>query len=177
MTEPVVLKNFPYFSQRDNKHNPGGSCNVTSIAMCLYFLGIRGNGNGQLEDQLYVEMERTGLSRHSPYDLAKVANKHGAKLTPPIVDNFVISSNLTDIKRHLDRGFPVVVHGYFTRFGHIVCVAGYNDETKQVFLHDPWGEWSASGYDKSASGKYWLSYAAFERITDRGGIWTHYFSR
>lgn len=174
----ALLPNFPLWSQRDNKYNPAGACNVTCIAMCLYYLGIRGNGDEQqLEDQLYLEMERSGLSRHSPYDLANIANKHGAKLTPPIVDTFDPNATLTHIKTHLDKRFPVVVHGYFTSFGHIVCVIGYDDATARVLLQDPWGEWSATGYDKNSKGRYWLSYRAFNDLTNHDGIWTHFFSR
>ncbi|WP_293282361.1 C39 family peptidase [Microcoleus sp. PH2017_36_ELK_O_B] len=38
------MKNFvkldvPYLSQLDNKRNPTGSCNVTSVAMCLLWGG------------------------------------------------------------------------------------------------------------------------------------------
>lgn len=35
------LLQVPYRSQRDNVENPTGSCNVTSIALCLLFLGKR----------------------------------------------------------------------------------------------------------------------------------------
>lgn len=37
----------PYFSQLDNKYVPGGTCNVTSVAMCLAYRGIVGDGTGR----------------------------------------------------------------------------------------------------------------------------------
>lgn len=174
----VELKDFPFWKQLDNELNPYGACNVTSIGMCLYFLGVRGNGDGQLEDQLYRAMESRGLSRHSPQDLAVIANHYGARLKPPIHDNFIANADLSDIKKHLDLGFPTVVHGYFTSFGHIVCVIGYDDKRQAVLIQDPYGEWYTNGYDNSADGRYWLSYRTLNRLcAPDGGIWTHFFSR
>jgi ABC-type bacteriocin/lantibiotic exporter with double-glycine peptidase domain len=172
-----TLKNFPLFGQLDNKFDPYGSCNVTCIAMCLYYFGIRGDGNGQLEDQINLALKRKGLSRHNPYHLQQIANEYGARLKPPIVDVFAEDAILNDIKLNIDAAFPCVVHGYFTRSGHIVCVTGYDDSTNQVRIHDPYGEWWPNGYDTSAPKVYWLSYRRFLQLTDDNGIWTHFFSR
>ena len=67
-----IQLNVPYKPQNDNIYNPTGSCNVTSIAMCLEFLGVKIENENQLEDIIYQQMSHSGLSRHSPFDLAKI---------------------------------------------------------------------------------------------------------
>ena len=46
------ISDFPYHTQLNNLNNPTGSCNVTSIAMCLAYFGVTAP-TGQLEDELY----------------------------------------------------------------------------------------------------------------------------
>ncbi|MEG4323653.1 MULTISPECIES: C39 family peptidase [unclassified Microcoleus] len=70
----------PYKSQLDNALNPGGACNVTSIAMCLEYLGVTPlRQNIQIEDELYAYMESRNLNRHSPRDLATVVRNYGIR--------------------------------------------------------------------------------------------------
>ncbi|ASV43898.1 hypothetical protein, partial [Cyanophage BHS3] len=79
-------------------------------------------------------------------------------------------------RRHIDRDLPVIVHGYFTASGHIVCVTGYDDE--HVRIHDPYGEWFVDGYQTSETGSvYWMRNETFDRLCNDGGIWTHFFAR
>jgi uncharacterized protein YvpB len=137
--------NVPYKSQRDNLNNPDGSCNVTSLAMCLEFLSIpRHKSNGQYEDELYEYALDHNLSRHNPYDLAKIVRAYKAK------DAFDTQATIDAVKKWLAAGNPAVTHGYFTSFGHIVALVGYDD--KGFLVHDPYGEWYASGYDRNAQG-------------------------
>ncbi|MEG4110067.1 peptidoglycan-binding protein, partial [Microcoleus sp. S13_C5] len=47
---PTVRLGIPYHSQMDNLNNPTGSCNVTSLAMCMDFLKVpRRQQTGQYE--------------------------------------------------------------------------------------------------------------------------------
>jgi len=166
----MINLNIPYFSQLDNTLNPYGSCNVTSIAMCLYFLGIRGNGNGQLEDQLYRQMESMGLSRHSPYDLAQLVRQFRKK------DNFNPAATWQSVKDWLMQKKPIVVHGYFTNFGHIIVIRGFNE--KGFIVNDPYGEFWKDGYDNNASGAG-LTYSydlMKERCGIDGDLWIHFIS-
>ncbi|HEY9751254.1 MAG TPA: C39 family peptidase, partial [Allocoleopsis sp.] len=121
-----------YKSQRDNENNPSGSCNVTSCAMVLDFFGKRGNGDGQFEDQLYIECQERGLSRHDPYDLQTLMRSHG------INDEFREDAKWSDAKAHLAAGSPLICHGYFTKFGHIIVIRGY--VPNGWIVNDPWGE-------------------------------------
>lgn len=169
----------PYKSQLDNQENPTGSCNVTSIAMVLEFYGVKKRtGAGQLEDELYRELERRGWSRHQPQDLQAIANEYGK---PGVKDEFTTAASLDEIRAHLAAGNPVVVHGYFTAFGHIVVLVGYN--SNGFLVHDPYGEWTPGGYirnwDKPDAGKY-IEYSnslICDTCLPDGGAWAHFFKK
>jgi uncharacterized protein YvpB len=173
----TVKLEVPYKSQRDNYNNPDGSCNVTSLAMCLEFLGISGRGDTQMEDELYEYAINNNLSRHSPHDLAQVVAAYGAK------DSFDSHATLDAVKGWLAAGNPIVTHGYFTSFGHIIVMVGYDD--KGFIVHDPYGEWYAEGYDRNdpggndAKGKYLnYSYRLIEDTCMTGGeFWVHFISK
>ena len=165
---PAIKLNVPFKSQLDNRLNPTGSCNVTSIAMCLAYLGVQPQGVDQLEDELYRYMQRQGLSRHSPGDLAQVVRDYGKK------DDFTVWGTFERCRNHIAAGNPCVIHGYFTSFGHIIVLVGYDD--KGFIVHDPYGEWFASGYRTDLSGEFLhYSYGLIERtcIPD-GQFWVHY---
>ena len=174
-----ILNSVPYKSQLDNAFNPTGSCNVTSIAMCLEYFGVKPRKSKeagyykaeQLEDELYRYMERQGLSRHSPQDLARVVRDYGKK------DDFTVWGTFERCRDHIAAGNPCVIHGYFTSFGHIIVLVGYND--KGFIVHDPYGEWFSSGYRTDLSGEFLhYSYDLIQRtcIPD-GQFWVHYISR
>jgi uncharacterized protein YvpB len=141
-----LIKNFPYLSQTDNKYNPYGACNVTSVAMCLAYYGMKPLNNWeQFEDELYRYMTDRGLSRHSPYHLQKVTNIYGKPYG--IKNDFSERRTVEDIKSALLKNFPVIVHGYFTAFGHIVVIVGFNQHG--FIVNDPYGEYWDSGYDRN----------------------------
>jgi len=169
----IVELKVPYLSQRDNQIAPGGTCNVTSIAMCMAFFGepvLRETGE-QLEDYLTRYCLDNGLSRHSPGDLEVLAQRHGYR------PRFSAHSTWKQVKAHLDSGKPCVVHGWFTASGHIITITGY-DENGWV-VNDPWGEWWSSGYDTSASGKgLTYSYGMMSELCGPDGdgqLWIHFF--
>jgi uncharacterized protein YvpB len=174
----AVKLNIPYKSQLNNEINPHGACNVTSMAMCLEFLQIpRHSSAGQFEDELYKYMENKGWSRHSPYGLARMVQDYGAQ------DAFNSHATVAEVKAWLSAGKPAVTHGFFTDFGHIVVLAGYDDNG--FIVHDPNGEWDASGYIRNSSannhdqGKFQhYSYALIERTCQTDGqFWVHFISK
>jgi GH24 family phage-related lysozyme (muramidase)/uncharacterized protein YvpB len=163
----------PFFSQLDNTLNPTGSCNVTCVAMCLAYLGMPHPPGNQLEDTLYRKMEQLGWSRHDPYDLKALVDSF-----PGYKDIFRENGGFADIRTSIDAGNPVIIHGYFTRFGHIIVVCGYDE--KGLIVNDPYGEYFSSGYDNSRSGaKLHYSYGLIARtcspesVGQPRNIWYH----
>lgn len=182
-TIPDVVKlPIPYKSQVDNIENPNGSCNVTSLAMCLEFLGASRKWQysvryRQFEDELYQYAIDHRLSRHDPHDLAVIVEKYGCR------DDFQRNATIDKVKFWLSQGKPAVVHGYFTSFGHIVVLAGFD---KNGFLvHDPYGEWNSWGYDRNVPGKsnekgkyIHYSYNLIRRVCmPDGDFWVHFISK
>jgi predicted chitinase len=169
----TVRLNVPYLSQLDNYNNPHGSCNVTSVAMCMGYFGhsLRNAKTGQqLEDELYEFCLANGLDRHSPQDLDKLLTMYGYE------DDFQPNAKWGEVKKWLEGGNPCIVHGYFTRSGHIITIIGYNE--KGWLVHDPYGAWYSSGYDTAASGAgLTYTYNMMKEVcgTD-GDLWIHYVS-
>jgi hypothetical protein len=177
LPKAYIIPDFPFASQRDNFYNPSGACNVTCIGMCLKHKGIRGDGSyPQLEDQLYARSTHRGYSRHSPEGLKQLAESY-----PGICNNFTESGSFNDIKEALSENIGCVLHGYFTRFGHIVVAKGWDQ--KGLIINDPWGEWNAWGYDHSVTGEN-LHYSynliarvcSPESIANPSHIWLHRIS-
>jgi uncharacterized protein YvpB len=173
-----VRLNVPYKSQMDNWYNPSGSCNVTSLAMCLEYLGVPRYDNRfrQLEDELYQWCLDKGYSRHHPEDLAQVVRDYHR------TDDFTYWGTIERCQDHLRGGNPCVIHGYFTSFGHIIVLVGFDE--KGFIVHDPYGEWFSSGYWRNQPGnqnrgKYLhYSYNLIRRTClPDGQFWVHYISR
>lgn len=167
------LLDVPYLSQLDNRQNPTGSCNVTCVAMCLTYLGMPHPPGTQLEDALYLKMEKLGWSRHDPHDLKALIDSY-----PGYKDIFRQNGGFKDIQTSIDAGNPVIIHGYFTKFGHIIVVRGYDD--KGLIVNDPYGEYFSSGYDTSRPGKkLHYSYGLIARtcspesVANPKNIWYH----
>lgn len=171
---PAKKLNVPYESQLDNELNPTGACNVTSYAMVMAYLQVKGRTNiAQLEDELYEYMERSGLSRWEPQDLARMGRAYGLKV------DLTLQGNLNDIRKAISEGRPCIIHGYFTSFGHILVVRGYDQ--KGFFVNDPYGEWSIYGYQNEASGEdlYYSNELIKAKCSPEGEnfVWLHRLSK
>lgn len=171
----IIKLLIPYKTQLDNWYNPSGSCNVTSIAMCLEFFKssrkARYSQFKQLEDELYQYALDNGLSRHSGYDLAKIVRAYKCQ------DTFKENATIEEVQEWLSNGNPAVIHGYFTDFGHIVTVAGYDENG--LIVHDPYGEWFEDGYRTDRSGAFLnYSYDLIRRTCmPDGNFWVHFISK
>jgi uncharacterized protein YvpB len=173
--KPISLSlDVPYKSQLDNWENPTGACNVTAMAMCLEYL--RANRRSeyskykQFEDELYRYALDRGYSRHSPYDLEKIVKDYNRN------DRFTTSATFEEVKDWLADLNPAVAHGYFTSYGHIVVLVGYDDSG--FIVHDPYGEWFSTGYRTDLSGAYLhYSYRMIRRLCiPDGQFWVHFIS-
>ncbi len=126
-------------------------------------------------DELNEYCSAHGLDRHEPLDLVKVVEAYGCK------DTFKQKTNFQEVKEWLIQGNPVVVHGYFTQSGHIVCFIGYNPQG--FIVNDPYGEIMYTPYhryyDTYASGAG-LTYS-YNMITalccGDGEFWVHFITR
>jgi uncharacterized protein YvpB len=153
----------PYFYQYHNAHEPGGTCGLTSASMMLRFWGETVTPDG-----LY---RAYGKARgQSPEGLASLYQAHGLHARYSRAGSFAM------IKRQIDAGRPVVVHGWFTSAGHILVVVGYN--AQGFIVNDPAGLWSgcvACGYAgrTPTNGRGALyGYAAFRAAVGfDGDIW------
>lgn len=174
----IVDLPVPFYPQLDNPRFPGGTCNVTSVAMVLAFFGVKPERAGeQLEMEVLRKLEARGYDRHVHDHLSNVMKKdYGLK------NHFTTTAKVADIKAHLNAGNPVIMSGYFTRSGHIIVIRGY-DEAKQKFIvNDPYGEYFANGYAKepvATRGRRQLySYSLIKRVCGGDGkIWCHFPSK
>lgn len=157
-------------SQLDNALNPTGACNVTCFAMAMTYLQVRRRSTfGQFEDELYQYMQAHRLSRHDPGDLAKLASGYGVQ------DHLTLRGSLQDIRKAIAEGRPCIVHGYFTSFGHIIVIRGY--DKNGFFVNDPYGEWTSAGYRTDLSGQnlYYSNALIKSKCSPEGEnyIWLH----
>jgi len=162
------VPDVPYFYQYANTLYAGSTCQNTSIAMVLAYLGWKGKPD---------DITATWGKDHaqSPAGLAEVFNSYAAKLGVP--QRLVPHTNgsVADVRALLAAGKPVIVHGYFTA-GHVLVALSFTGTAYVV--HDPAGKWCEKwkgGYpppQTSTSGKA-VSYAKqpFEAaIATSGGI-------
>lgn len=150
----------PYFYQYDNTLYPSATCQNTSVAMVLAYLGWTGK-----PDDITSAWGKDHAQ--SPSGLAEVFNDYAQKMG--IAERLVPHTDGTvqNVRDLLAQGKPVIVHGYFTSYGHVMVALGFGGSAYVV--HDPAGKWSEvfkGGYPSgqtATSGKA-VSYgaAAFE---------------
>lgn len=166
----------PYFTQRDNTRFPGRTCNVTSYAMVLSYLGARKKGKAysQFEDELEKYLEDHGKDRHNHNDLVWLAGQYGVKA------RFTTNAKLADIDASLKKGLPVVVSGVFTSAGHIVCIVGLTHDGDYL-VHDPYGDVLSSPKYSNHDGKYKTYPREYMMATVKNpgqdAKWAHFFER
>jgi hypothetical protein len=129
---PSVELPVPYFSQRDNQYKPWQTSQPTSLAMVLYYYGVRSKTPGvQLEDELYQKYQEIGGDVNNWESTAKVTKAYGFEAV------FRTDRTLEQIKQQLAGGRPVLAAVTTTNFGTTVCFIGYTPEG--IIAHDPWG--------------------------------------
>lgn len=173
---PSVKLSVPYYDQLDNSENPYGSCNVTSMAMVLTYLGAsRQSPQMRFPDELSQYCDKHNLDRHEPADLVKLVAAYGCR------DNFSKTASFQGVREWLIQGNPAVVHGYFTPTGHIICLIGYN--SKGFVVNDPYGEIMYSPYHSyydiysSGAGLTYSYNLLYNTSAADGEFWVHYISK
>ena len=155
------LPEVPYFYQYANTLSPGATCQNTSIAMVLSYLGWGGRPDDITGDygRFYAQ---------EPAGLAEVFNDFARRAGLSRRLQPTTHGTLAGLRAELDRGEPVIIHGYFTGAGHVVVVLGYDEGG--YYVNDPAGTWSQSfkggypnGWEPSAGRAVYYGKASFER--------------
>ena len=180
-----ILYDVPYFTQTDNSIFASTSCYATCMAMAMSFcLGREGLDkisvgcpyHVQLEDyiskiilsdeiKMWIQRnwKRYGawFLKFKPRTLAAVQEHVFNSLMNPhgYMTQFNAEISYDDYCDHIDRGFPVAIHGMFNSvsrvYGHIVLGIGYNkeQEPEKIIVNDPWGNALFDKYKSHSNGE------------------------
>ncbi len=169
------VSGVPYFYQYDNVINPGGSCQNTSMAMVLRFYGAPDETPDQISEQYGTSQAQSVSGFQTVFDAEAAA--YGL----PWRDAGTTTGTLDQLHAQLAAGIPVVVHGYFTSYGHVIVLVGFDGDV--YWANDPAGEWNQvyqgggySGADPSEG--YYVTYdadAVDAAIAPDGWVWMHVF--
>lgn len=168
---PRAEISVPYFSQRDNPRSPGSTCNVTSIAMVMYYHGVRSRGGGQLEDELLQWcLNKGGPGCQTDNNiLNQLLKAYGFEAS------FATTRQWSEVKNELTNRRPVVLGGDFTASGHIICVIGFN--SAGYIVNDPWGD-ALTGYTDTEGRKLIYPYSYMDRVAGpNGSVWAHFIRK
>lgn len=132
--EPQTSNNssVPYFFQYSNRLYPGSSCQNTSVAMVLAYLGWRG-----VPDDITSSWGKDYAQR--PHNLSYMFN---TIVQAEGLDGMLVTDtngSLSEFRSRATRGDVMIVHGYFTGYGHVLVVTGF-DGTHYT-TNDPAGVW------------------------------------
>jgi GH24 family phage-related lysozyme (muramidase) len=116
-----------YYSQRDNRNEPTNTCGITSAAMLLSAYSIKAT-----PDELYNRFGK--VEGQAPSTLAGIYKAFGRNA------KYSYTGTFANVRTAINSGSPVVIHGYFTRSGHIVCAVGY--DRFGLVVNDPAGAWN-----------------------------------
>ena len=164
-TEPVQQEEIeptsdvPYFFQYNNTLYPGSSCQNTSVAMVLAHLGWRGR-----PDDITRGWGKDYAQR--PHNLSYMFNTISSEEGLSGALQTTTNGTLEEFRSALSSGYVVIAHGYFTSYGHVLVVTGYDGTYYTV--NDPAGAWRQTfrgGYSwSSASAGHGIKYSkeAFE---------------
>ena len=132
--KPAPLwEDFPYFYQYNNALHKGSSCQNTSVAMVLQHYGV------DVSPDDITRRFGKDLAQ-SPEGLARVFNTYASEAGIEQRITAHRDGSMADLDALLEEGKPVILHGYFTSYGHVVVALGKTDEGYVV--NDPAGAWT-----------------------------------
>ena len=143
---------IPYYNQYDNVNYGYATCQNTSVAMVLshYEYSIH-------PDTIFNEWGKD--IAQSPSGLNMVY-RHYARNSD--IQTFTNASP-EELQSALQQGYTAIVHGYFTRSGHVIVVHGFDGQ--RYYVNDPAGQWDGCfkcGYNGSYNGVTSYDKNAFE---------------
>jgi GH24 family phage-related lysozyme (muramidase) len=168
-TQGSRILTVKYFPQRDSATTHARRmCFSSSCAMAADYVKPNAIEVAEQEDDYYM---RNYVFRHG--DTTSSAAQLAALRDLGIRAAFRQNLNREDIKAMIDKNIPVPIgilhHGHVSAprgGGHWVCVIGYNDNTEEYIVHDPYGELDLinGGYYGSTNGaRMRYSYKNFDR--------------
>lgn len=153
-----------YLSQRDNVYSPGGTCNVTCLAMVMSYWGQQPLIKGaQLEDELFERLQQQDaidyFNRCFP-ELAQMGYKprHIHGMLTWLAKQYGYDAGYSEgypyeLMNQFGREHgPMILSGTFTPFGHIVTLVGATI-SGDLIVHDPWGDWNTGYRDQNGAYK------------------------
>lgn len=148
--ELVEIKEVPFLAQYDNDYAASSSCFLTCISMVLLYLGHKPtNPKVQLEDELFLKAQNSGVNRFDGYSLSKLIEGMGYNCA------YTQQATTQDIKNNLRNNIPCILGTYMTSAGHIICLTGYSDKDNYYLAHDPWGRCvDKDDYDFQSKGEH-----------------------
>lgn len=132
LQQTPYLRGVPYFNQYENDLEPAGSCQNTSMAMVLAHYGAPVTPD-DITRRWGTERAKTVSGWQDVFN--ELAEEHGA----PVRDTGISDGRISQARRQLASGYPVVVHGKFTSGGHLIVLLGFDGD--HYYVHDPAGDW------------------------------------
>lgn len=178
------VKDVPYFYQYENKKNPSGSCQNTCVAMVMkYYANKEGKKNvaDAITPDAISEVWGTNKAQSVP-GMEDLFNKEAASKGLNVREKGSTTLPLAEFAPLAKLDKPMIVHGYFTNYGHIMVVLGF-DGTHYI-CNDPAGKWSQQykngGYNTNNNTEgiaVRYEKTAFEKaISPDGMVWVHIFN-
>ncbi|RHW76498.1 C39 family peptidase [Colwellia sp. RSH04] len=177
------IAQVPFYDQKQNKKQGWRACNITSFAMVIDYFAITPKNKQETRTPDYL-FKQFGI-KQDPIELQAMFNKVAQDAGSPIRDVFYENGTIEQLRKLARNGHPTIIHGWFTKSGHIMVITGFDGEN--YIVNDPYGKWlgkkwaeSSIGYNTNISGKA-LRYEAkaFElAINDNGNgddLWLHTF--
>ena len=148
------IQTLPYYNQYYNENKGWATCQNTSVAMVLSYYE-----SSIHPDTIYRDWGKDYAQ--SPSGLNAVYSSYATR------SNIITYTNASpeELKAALSSGYVAIVHGYFTGFGHVLVVRGY--ENGRYYVNDPAGKWAECfkcGYSSTndLNGKTSYSESAFD---------------
>lgn len=169
----ILLNPEDYYTQRNNKYYPAGSCMNTSRAMFYKAAGIHYVNSSGLSDDDYfyllLNSDEAKEFRDKKYpNMKNVPPNEIHGMYGSYLDEKVTGKRRTDFKTDLSwyavvsellRKRPVMTSGRFEGIdGHAFVFIGYDEDSDELVAADPWGNPHQGYSGRSGAKGYGIRY-------------------